>query len=103
VLFHFSLPQEKQSGGRQKKKAKKIPGPINIDPGIALFYPQMTQVCPLSSETSFLVSDRSSDSRIVLPVAPSQPKKLNTVSGLIATVVPGHSGGPVPDYHRVPF
>ncbi len=36
--------------GRLKRKA--IPRPIDVDPRIALFYPQMTQVCPLSMENS---------------------------------------------------
>jgi len=73
---------------------KKSPDQYNIDPGIALFYPQMTQVCPLSTGTAVFYSDRSSDSRIVLPVAPSQPKKINTVSGLVQRSSPVTAAGP---------
>jgi len=46
-------------------------------------------------------SGRSSDSRILLPAAPS---RIDTpVQWLPAAFVPDHSGGPVPDFHGVPF
>jgi len=39
-----------------------------------------------------------------LPVRPySAPSQLLQVSGINAEFVPGHSGGPVPDLHRVPY
>ncbi len=54
--------------------------------------PRMTgPICP----------GRSSDSRIILLAAPSHPK--SNRQWLIAAVVPFHSGGSVPDSHRIPF
>jgi hypothetical protein len=47
----------------------------------------------------FFCSGRSSDFRIVLPAAPSQP----IGQWCLAAFVPGYSGGPVPDFHRVPY
>jgi len=47
-----------------------------------------------------LFSDRSSDSRINLILRLPNLKK---VSGLSAEFVPGHSGGPVPELHRLPY
>ena len=48
-----------------------------------------------------ILSGRSSDSRIILPAAPS--RRSATISGFFAAFVPGYSGGPVPDSHGVPF
>ena len=48
-----------------------------------------------------IVSGRSSDSRIVLPAAPSRRSAI--VSGVYAAFVPDYSGGPVPDFHGVPL
>ena len=45
---------------------------------------------------------RSSDSRIVLPAAPSRPIGLSG-QWLRAAFVPDHSGGSVPEFHRFPF
>jgi hypothetical protein len=70
-------------------------------PGIPLFYPQeglKTALIPKAVFTNF--SGRSSDSWIFLLAAPSQPVRSVV---FIAAFVPIYSGGPVPDFHRVPF
>jgi hypothetical protein len=69
MLFHFFSLKKLQVRGIKKNPRTNI----KIDPGIAFFYPQTTQVCSLSTGAAILFSDRSSDFRIVLPVAPSQP------------------------------
>ncbi len=91
---------------------------------MSLFYPLIT--CrPLSAEASsygadgnqrprWFYSGRFSDSRIILPAAPSRPnKKVSGIKGVLekempfqivpAAVVPDHSGGPVPVFKGVPF
>ena len=57
------------------------------------------RVFPLSMEKYYECAGRSSDSRFILPAAPSQP------FGPVASCSfhPGYSGGPVSGLHGVPF
>ncbi len=78
---------------------------------MSLFYPQdhMAYLCPRRSRLrdpckltrSPFHSGRSSDFRIILPAAPSHSTE--DEQWFIAAFVPDYSGGPVPEFHGVPY
>jgi len=82
-----------------KKKAKKIPGSNRIWSGDALVLSTYRCFPWSKGKNALYFSGRSSDFRINLRVAPSQPFG----QWHHATFVPEYSGGPVPDSHGVPF
>jgi len=55
-----------------KKEQKKSPDQIKFDPGMPWYYPRI-DVFPGPRGKTLYFSGRSSDFRIVLHVAPSQP------------------------------
>jgi hypothetical protein len=78
---------------------KKTPVNIKLIRGFPVS-PRTLGNHPVTARAAALLSsDRSSDFRFFLLIAPSR----QVCQWLFAMFVPGHSGGPVPDFHRVPF
>jgi len=78
---------------------KKTRTDTKIDPGCPMLSARSGQA-PFRPRREYpRHSGRSSDSRFILLVASSRPEG----QWHHATFDPGHSGGPVPDFHGVPF